>query len=347
MLIAIAPRSKRPVGFTLIELLVVIAIIALLIGLLLPAVQAARGAARKLQCANNLKQLALAFHAYHDLHGIFATSFNYTSDARNPGAGPTTGWGWRVSLLPFVEQQPLYSALNQNMSIWNAENTTVYDVALGVYTCPSDPAVNQRQTLPAGQNSPLYPGIVYMHYSSYCASAGTWFQQVAVNDPTLQTRAANSNGVVFQMSQVSIAGITDGTSNTIMIGEWAYGKLTPLERILWHWWPGSTAGDATFTTLFPLNPDGKCQNTGNRFNSSWTGAAGSYHPGGANFAFCDGAVRFIKDTINTMPYNDDTCVATSVVYDGTLYSVMPRSQFGIYQALSTRSGGEVMSGDSY
>ena len=281
------------------------------------------------------------------MHGVFATAFNYTSDARNPSAGPTTGWGWRVSLLPFIEQGALYSALNQNMSIWNAENTTVYDVGLSVYTCPSDPAVTQRQTLPAGQNSPLYTGPVYMHYSSYCASAGTWFQQVALNDPTLQTRVANSNGVVFQLSQVSIADIKDGTTNTIMLGEWTYGKLTPREQLLWHWWPGSTAGDATFTTLFPLNPDGKCLNTGNKFNSSWTGAAGSFHPGGANFVFCDGSVRFIKDTINTMPYNDDTCIGKNIAYDGILYSVIAPHPLGVYQALSTRSGGEITSGESY
>jgi prepilin-type N-terminal cleavage/methylation domain-containing protein/prepilin-type processing-associated H-X9-DG protein len=347
MLTAVVPRPNRPEGFTLIELLVVIAVIAVLIGLLLPGVQAARGAARRLQCANNLKQLALGFHAYHDVHGIFATSFSYTSDARNPSAGPTTGWGWRVSLLPFIEQRALYSALNQNMSIWNAENTTVYDVALNVYTCPSDPAVTERQTLPAGQNLPLYAGVVYMHYSSYCASAGTWFQQVPLNDPSLQSRVANSNGVVYQLSKVSIADITDGTTNTLMLGEWAYGKLTPQERLLWHWWPGATAGDATFTTLFPLNPDGKCLNTGNQFNSSWTGAAGSYHSGGANFAFCDGSVRFIKDTINTVPYSNDTCVAKNVAYDGFLYSMKASNQIGVYQALSTRSGGEITSGESY
>jgi prepilin-type N-terminal cleavage/methylation domain-containing protein/prepilin-type processing-associated H-X9-DG protein len=347
MPIAIARRRHRDDGFTLIELLVVIAIIAVLIGLLLPAVQQAREAARRIQCTNNLKHLALGFHHYHDQNGTFPTAISYTGDARNPAAGPTTAWGWRITLLPFIEQQPLYAALNTNMCVWNAENTTVYDVSLSVYTCPSDAAVTQRIALPAGQNAPLYAGIVYMHYSSYCASAGTWFQQVGLDDPTLQSRVGNSNGVVFQLSRVNIAGISDGTSNTIMMSEWAYGKLEPLERQLWHWWPGCTAGDATFTTLFPLNPTGRCLNTGTRFNSSLTGAAGSFHPGGANFAFCDGSVRFIKDSTNTMPFSSDTCVGNSIAYDGTLYSVAPPNQFGVYQALSTRAGGEVISGDSY
>jgi len=347
MPIALAPRPNRVRGFTLIELLVVIAIIAALIGLLLPAVQDARGAARRIQCTSNLKQLALGFHNYHDTNGIFPTASSYAGDARDPAAVPTMAWGWRVTLLPFIEQQPLYAALNTNMTIWNAENTTVYDVSLSVYTCPSDAAVTNRLALPAGQNAPLYDGIVYMHYSSYCANVGTWFQQVGFNDPTLQSRVDNSNGVVFQMSRVNIANIADGTCNTIMIGEWAYGKLGLSQQQLWHWWAGGNAGNATFTALFPLNPSGKCLDTGTLFNSSWTGAASSFHPAGANFAFSDGSVRFIKDSINTMPYSIDTCAANSIAYDGTLYSVTPPNHLGVYQALSTRAGGEVISGDSF
>ena len=300
-----------------------------------------------MQCSNNLKQLGLAFHNYHDLNGVFPTAISYVGNARDPAALPTVGWGWRVSLLPLIDQQPLYAALNTNMSIWNAENTTVYDVALSVYTCPSDTAVSERIALPAGQNSPLYHGIVYMHYSSYCANVGTWFQQVALDDPTLETRAGNSNGVVFQMSRVNIAGISDGTSNTIMLGEWAYGKLTPVEQQLWHWWPGGTGGIATFTTFFPLNPYDKCLDSGTWFKSSWAGAAGSYHAGGANFGFSDGSVRFVVDTINTMPFSSNTCAGNSIAYNGTVYSVTSPSQFGVYQALSTRAGGEVLSADSY
>jgi len=289
----------------------------------------------------------LGFHNYHDQNNVFPTAINYTGDSRNPAGGAVKGWGWRITLLPFIEQQPLWNALNQNLCVFNPENTTVYDVALTTYQCPSDGKVSRTLQLPAGQNSPRYDGPVNMHFSSYAGNAGTWFQQVALGDTTMQTRAGNSNGVVFQLSKVGVNSITDGTSNTLLIGEWAYGKLDDFDQQQWHWWPGYNAGDATFTTLYPMNPERRCSNSGNAFNSTWTGAAGSFHPGGANFAFADGSVKFLRDTTSVMPYDPNSCVGMGIAYDGVLYSVPPPAQFGVYQALSTRNGGEVISADSF
>ena len=139
-----SPTAPRPRGFTLIELLVVIAIIAILIALLLPAVQAAREAARRAQCVNNLKQLALGYHNYHDSNNVFPTAegWSYRSDQAVPQAAPRRSWGWRLVVLPFIEQGALYNAMNFNLCVWNPQNSiTVINNMISVYNCPSDPVV--------------------------------------------------------------------------------------------------------------------------------------------------------------------------------------------------------------
>jgi prepilin-type N-terminal cleavage/methylation domain-containing protein len=207
-------RDAEARGFTLIELLVVIAIIAVLIALLLPAVQAAREAARRIQCTNNMKQLALGFHNYHSQNNVFITAESYSGDSTNSGFQPRKAWGWRATVLPFIEQQQLWNALNTNMCIWNAQNTTVYDVSIDAFHCPSDPVVAQRLNNGVN-NAPLYTGNVFMHFASYAGNMGVWPNETSPAPTTwpgvLQAGAANSNGVIFQMSNVGIASITDGT----------------------------------------------------------------------------------------------------------------------------------------
>jgi prepilin-type N-terminal cleavage/methylation domain-containing protein/prepilin-type processing-associated H-X9-DG protein len=348
-------------GFTLIELLVVIAIIAVLIGLLLPAVQAAREAARRIQCVNNLKQLGLGQHNYHDVNLCFTPQENYHGDSSFTYVPQYIGWGWRVMLEPYIEQSALYNAANSSLLMFNPENTTCYDVSLDVYHCPSDAIVAQRLNLGAGQNSPLYNGTVYMHFASYACNQGVWLNWVHPSRdwvtayPTMQTGAANSNGVIYQLSATSIGAITDGTSNTILIGEWAYGKLNPGDQSQWHWWTGYKSGDAGFGTWHPINPEGKCNNAvENNASTSYVydDAAGSFHPGGANFVMCDGSVRFLKDTINTSPYSTATCTITNLQGGQNNWSFIPPGQPGyaapgVYQAISTRAGGEVVSADQF
>ncbi len=346
MLRSVSARPSRLRGFTLIELLVVIAIIA---------VQAAREAARRIQCTNNLKQLGLAFHNYHDSNNVFITAESWSGDSTFNSALPRKAWGWRVGALQFIEGGNLYNALNTNMCIWNAQNTTVYDVSVATYHCPSDPKVEVRSNNGVN-NAPLYNGDVFMHFASYAGNAGTWFNENAPGDAAGQAAvklgAANSNGVIFQGSLVSIGSITDGTSNTILIGEWPYGRLQydPLQR---HWWVGYNPGDATFSTAYKLNVRGPCgAPAGSNTSHIEDGAAGSEHPGGANFAFADGSVKFLKDTISSSPYNPANCTITNIQGGTNTYSFIPMgtagyAPLGVWQALSTRAGGEVISADSY
>jgi prepilin-type N-terminal cleavage/methylation domain-containing protein/prepilin-type processing-associated H-X9-DG protein len=352
-------------GFTLIELLVVISIIAVLIALLLPAVQAAREAARRAQCTNNMKQMGLGFHNYHSTYNSFITSEFFAVDSTHNLTPYFSGGGWRLTLLPYIEQTPLWNAFNNNITIFNAPNTTIYDNGLSVYWCPSDPIVNQRLALGAGQDAPLYPGIVYMHFSSYAGNSGVWMNEVnpagttngTPNWPTvIQSYASNTNGVMYQGSNIGIQSITDGTSNTFLLGEWAYGKLTPLEaQTQWHWWIGFNPGDAIFGSAWVINPEGRC-NVGSvggvAYTYAFDDAAGSFHPGGANFTMCDGSVRFIKDTVSTSPYNQGNCKITNIQGGNGAWSFIPigsagYAPLGVYQALSTRAGGEVISSDSY
>jgi prepilin-type processing-associated H-X9-DG protein len=190
------------------------------------------------------------------------------------------------------------------------------------------------------------------------SSAGTWNSPPENRGPScalqnFQSLLSQANGVMFYYSSVRLANVTDGTSNTFLFAEHAYGKNPAIELPDWCWWFSGNYGDTLFTTMFPINPLGKIPDVPNQtlygidINPSMQ-AASSYHPGGAHFVFCDGSARFIKETIDSAPFNPATGlpVGWSQGTDG-LYSVNPPGRMGVYQALSTRAGAEVISADSY
>jgi len=351
-MVSLSSPRRRARGFTLIELLVVIAIIAVLIALLLPAVQSAREAARRMQCTNNLKQLALAMHSYHDQHNVFITAegWSYRSDQAISGQSPRRCWGHRLPILQFIEQMPLYNAMNFNVCVWNPENaSTVIDNAISTFLCPSDGKVGIRIAQGIGFGT---PGNIFMHYASYGGNAGTWFNLTTPIDcpalTSVKAGAANINGVMFQGSNVGIANITDGTSNTIMFIEWAYGKARDYQD-QWKWWVGYNPADSTLTTEYPINPQRVCFDAVG-INTSYIDqdAAGSFHPGGANFAMCDGSVKFLKDTVDSTPINPSNCQINNVTGSANNWRLdQTISRVGVYQALSTRANGEVVSADSF
>jgi prepilin-type processing-associated H-X9-DG protein/prepilin-type N-terminal cleavage/methylation domain-containing protein len=343
-------RTDRHPGFTLIELLVIIAVIAVLIGLLLPAVQAAREAARRAQCVNNLKQLGLANQGYLDTHGVMPLgSFKMPPPlGGDPCKGGHEG-GVFIAILPYLDQSPLFNAFNSGVHFETAPNSTVNGTGLSVLWCPSDAMVSQPDSRHFG-----WP----VRFCSYMGSTGTWNSPPEIRGPTctLQDFASllgQANGVLFYYSSVRIAGVTDGTSNTFLFGEHAYGKNPAIELPDWSWWFSGNYGDTMFTTMFPINPLGKIPDIPNQtlygidINPSIQ-AASSYHPGGAHFAFCDGSVRFVKETIDSASFDATTGLPQgwSLGANG-VYSVNPPGRMGVYQALSTRSGGEVISADSY
>ena len=325
-------KSLR-LGFTLIELLVVIAIIGVLVALLLPAVQAAREAARRIQCVNNLKQVGLALHNYHDALGAFPMGYAARGRFLNGASDTTPGWAWASMILPQLEQGPIFNAINFRLAVEAPQNSTVVGASITAYLCPSDITSGPFPLLDASANV-----LTRLTPSSYAASVG--------NDQTDSTTGLNfdglGNGVMFRNSSIRISGITDGTSQTIMAGEraWAIANGT---------WVGVVA-DSTIrrgsmnrcpTTGAPFYPAATLvQAHGNVLNTDSDRDGGlddfsSLHPGGANFVFADGSVRFLKSVLRSK--------SGQTVSGQTLYS--PTSL--VLQALTTRSGGEVVSADSY
>jgi prepilin-type processing-associated H-X9-DG protein len=155
-------------------------------------------------------------------------------------------------------------------------------------------------------------------------------------------------------SSVSLNGISDGTSNTMMIGEGVYGRLSPADKQCWRWYAAGNYGDSIITTMYPLNADKVLPDFSDKTltngSTVWVNSASSNHPGGANFAFCDGSVKFLKNTISTWAYkNTGTSIlpANLVLNGNGTYSTLPGTPWGIYQSLSTRAGGEVISADAY
>jgi prepilin-type N-terminal cleavage/methylation domain-containing protein/prepilin-type processing-associated H-X9-DG protein len=332
-------------GFTLIELLVVISIIGVLIALLLPAVQSAREAARRIQCTNNLKQIALAAQNYLSAVGTLPQGMPFQVDMNTPGA---TAWGQLVvshsvfvSLLPNMEQQPLFNMVNFQVDIFNAPNYTVSATAVSGLWCPSDFKVVEPGAIPSGGQ--IDPGITTMRYTSYAGNAGTW---VLWYQQQLPPQTA-MNGLFYIRSAVSFASITDGTSNTLAFGERAHSMLDADSALWWNWWTSGNYGDTLFCTLFPMNPFRKMNGTVVDENDDrqepFIQSASSMHPEGANFAFMDGSVRFIKDTIDSWAQDPKKRLPRGLTFDPAgPYRVAPSVRPGVYQALSTRNGGEVI-----
>jgi prepilin-type N-terminal cleavage/methylation domain-containing protein/prepilin-type processing-associated H-X9-DG protein len=350
------PRRASRGGFTLIELLVVIAIIAVLISLLLPAVQSAREAARRAQCINNLKQLGLGMANYESANGCFPQGSFWIQPA-SLGFAWRHAWSHNVGLLPFIEQSQIFNAMNSNVNIFDVQNDTVNGIGMSTMWCPSDPLVSAD-----------YYGYSYFYklkfkMNSYGGSLGYFpnYPDARVGNPynmvpfdsNYQAIQAQTNGIIYYNSSVKISGITDGTSNTISIGERAFGRLSPDINFCFMWWASGQLCDSMSTTFYPMNVDKKLANTGGGGIAGAQGftaylmSFGSFHPGGTNFAFCDGSVHFLKDSINTWPFDPSTGNPLGVTQPGLTFVIAPGTQIGIYQALSSRNGGEVVSADTY
>jgi len=383
---------RRSRGFTLIELLVVIAIIAVLISLLLPAVQSAREAARRAQCTNNLKQIALAANNYESSNGCFPGGSYSGLNGFNPphwGTYPEN-WSCFARMLPYFEQAPMYSAINFNLNSCDVSNLTICGVRVASLICPSD-VQNDTIPMPATQSSPpgvlpgwslnlipsgadavfpLPPGNWLQAFTSYGGNAGTF--TFGYSNLMSTSILGYFNGVIYNDSSVKIAGITDGTSNTFLFGEHSKGLLYMLDpgyAVSDNSWNSGRWYDTLFATLYPLNlGNGNNVSFGaNNASYYYPTTAGSFHPGGANFAFCDGSVRFIKNSINSWSFNTGNADSyNDAMPDYTTYTTVHATapavktgyylansqngtpaQLGVYQKLSTRNGGEVISADGY
>jgi len=272
-----ATLRRSRTGFTLIELLVVIAIIAILIGLLVPAVQKVREAAARTQCQNSLKQMGLALHNYESSKKVFPPAFRTP-----PGTTATPlfpGWGWGTLILPYIEQAPLYASLNPDATLFGggatvANPTTLSQTALQVYRCPADSgdALNSKRLNHATSN--------------YRAVAGT-----DTAYPAAWSEGQDKGGVMFQNSRVKMLQIRDGTSNTVVIGECVLDVGKDKRAGIWVGMTGvGSDGAHVSDVMWWLDA------SSSKINGSAPQAFGSNHIGGAYFCFADGHIAFFPDS---------------------------------------------------
>ena len=290
-------RNSNVRGFTLIELLVVIAIIAVLIALLLPAVQQAREAARRSECKNNLKQLGLALHNYHDTFNTLPPGYVTLPTALTA----TTGYyGWQSSILPYIDQSPLYNAMNVGNVNWTYGATNPISVIAG-FKCSSDPGSSIVPTNVAAR-------------SHYAANNGTNLTTTNFSLNPMVTTAVGQGGPFGANSKRNFRDFSDGLSNTLLVGErrsqgTAVGGLyTGNDGI----WVGPTSAGTTVTaagvslvlgdaSATPNNNIG--YTTASTFpNSNGNYGYSSFHTGGAQFLMGDGAVRFLSSNISLLTY---------------------------------------------
>lgn len=311
--------SRR--GFTLIELLVVIAIIAVLIALLLPAVQQAREAARRSQCKNNIKQLGLAFHNYHDVYNTLPPG--WVSANYQVPAGETTIWSWGAFLLPYLDQAPLYNTvspgtrrIDQNLALGGA-NAAALTSPLPVFSCPSDvgPALNNFDA----SLGDAVTGPDFATYNRYVTN-GSANVAIAKSNYVISADTGDSNtpavlaatygpplGVGWGDSKVGIRDITDGTSNTILVGERAFrlkGLYIGAGNAL-GFSPATSSGSylnqqcRSCLAVIAVPYWGINQTVTNPSHQSR--GYSSTHVGGAHFLMGDGGVRFISENVDHKP----------------------------------------------
>jgi prepilin-type N-terminal cleavage/methylation domain-containing protein/prepilin-type processing-associated H-X9-DG protein len=313
-------RTRRTprFAFTLIELLVVIAIIAILMGLLVPAVQKVREAASRLSCKNNLHQIGLGMHNYHDSMQSLPPGYVAYGSYSDGFTDTAPGWGWAALLLPYVEQEPLYRQINFNLPV---QSSPAIQTPIKIYLCPSDPT----PASPFAVTDPFGNPVALAAPCSYAACAG--------GDES-ETDAPSGMGVFYRNSRTRLTDITDGTSNTILVGDRAWSNASGI-------WAGAISG--AVCRRGPLNP-----NPGNQaawgaapdlvlahshLNNATSDTDGglddfsSRHTGGSNFLFGDGSVRFLR----------------SIPADNADGSFTPDGI--IFNALGTRAGGEPVSAD--
>jgi prepilin-type N-terminal cleavage/methylation domain-containing protein/prepilin-type processing-associated H-X9-DG protein len=313
------PRPRC--AFTLVELLVVIAIIGVLVGLLLPAVQKVRASADRIACQNNLKQLGLALHSFHDARKVFPASGWTMAGPGNP-AGKFVGW--RALSLPYIEQANLQNLYDFNVHWWEGRNLSAAVFPVAVYQCPSVP---DRLAVTSAIARPPRPAMTFpgpLAPTDYEAIMGVnpW-----VNPARYATFATNRS-VMFRNSTVRLTQVSDGTSNTIALAECAARPLTFLGRtprpdLFNDQGQGWIDSEGPFS-LDGSNEDGSLQGLGpaltpRAINATNYNEAYSFHTGGANFVFADGHVQFIRDSI----------------------------PLEVFAALCTRAGGEVVNLGDY
>lgn len=333
-------------GFTLIELLIVLAIIGVLIALLLPAVQAAREAARRIQCTNNLKQMALAAANYVDTWGAFPQGVGTVRKmVTNPAFqnGPYYSIGPLLPLLPFLEQKTTFDAHNFDGWVMEPINNTVIRTTIASFLCPSDPTVERRASLTI-----LSTEQQEVTFTSYAGSMGPFDFNPSSKDPKAMEIARQNLGLFYFGSSVKMAQIRDGTSNTIAFGEKAHGLLSSDDRQWFHWWPSGdrVTDDTLFLTWHGVNGYKKAALGSDRRMIAALRDLSSFHPGGANVAMADGSVRFLKETIDTWPW-DPVTGRTGVTIVGRRVVYAAGTQHKVLQALSTIKSAEIISDDQF
>lgn len=310
----------RRSAFTLIELLVVIAIIAILIGLLLPAVQKVREAANRMSCTNNLKQLGLALHNFHDTNQVFPAA-RWT--AAGPGNPAGKYVGWRALTLPYIEQENLKKLYNFNEDWWHTSNHPAAIYQVKSFQCPSTGQRQEVRSVPALPPRPMVSFSGPLGPNDYEAIMGV----NSIIDPTRYTTLSITRSAMFQNSTTRITDISDGTGSTILVVECAarpliYRGRQPIAQQ--NEQGGGWIDSQGSFSLDGSNQDGSQQGQGptktpQAMNATNENEPYSFHSGGCNFVFGDGHVQFIREGVDLR----------------------------VFAALCTRAGGELVGANDY